>query len=43
MTKVLFYNVDDDGCCKSILAGCYKFGTATLLRRGGGCDYDLCD
>lgn len=33
--KKTFYNADDDGCAKSILAGCYKFGSATLLRQGG--------
>lgn len=33
----MFYNAaDDDGnIAKTILAGCYKFGAATLLRRGG--------
>ena len=29
------YNADDDGCEKAILAGCYKFGAATLLRKSG--------
>lgn len=33
--KIMFYNAaDDDGkIAKTILAGCYKFGAATLLRR----------
>ena len=30
-----YYNADADGCAKAILAGCYKFGRATLLRQGG--------
>lgn len=32
-----FYNAADDKgeIAKTILAGCYKFGHATLLRRGG--------
>lgn len=29
------YNADEDGCAKDILAGCYKFGAATLLRKSG--------
>lgn len=29
------YNADEDGCEKAILAGCYKFGAATLLRKSG--------
>jgi DNA (cytosine-5)-methyltransferase 1 len=29
------YNADEDGCAKAILAGCYKFGAATLLRKSG--------
>lgn len=34
--KTMFYNADDDGrIAKTILAGCYKFGVATLLRTGG--------
>ena len=32
--RIEFYN-DDDGLTKTILAGCYKFGMATLLRQGG--------
>ena len=36
MKKILYYNADNDECAKSILAGCYKFGRATLLRMGGG-------
>ena len=36
MKKIMFYNADDDGrISKTILAGCYKFGRATLLRTGG--------
>lgn len=35
--KIMFYNADDNGnVAKTILAGCYKFGSATLLRQGGG-------
>ena len=30
----MFYNADENGTAKAILAGCYKFGAATLLRRG---------
>ena len=38
----MFYNADDNGnVAKTILAGCYKFGSATLLRRGG--NNDKCD
>lgn len=34
--KILFHNADDGGTvAKTILAGCYKFGRATLLRTGG--------
>ena len=33
--KIMFYNADKDETAKAILAGCYKFGGATLLRRGG--------
>lgn len=29
------YNADEDGCAKAILAGCYKFGAATLPRKSG--------
>ena len=37
--KILFLNADDNGTiAKTILAGCYKFGRATLLRSGGGDD-----
>ena len=35
MTHIAYYNADSDGCAKAILAGCYKFGAATLLRTGG--------
>lgn len=38
----MFYNADENGTAKAILAGCYKFGAATLLRRGGG-NNDKCD
>ena len=31
----MFHNADENGTAKAILAGCYKFGAATLLRRGG--------
>ena len=34
--KIEFYNAESDGTAKTILAGCYKFGHATLLRTGGG-------
>lgn len=38
----MFYNADGNGTlAKTILAGCYKFGCATLLRRGG--NNDECD
>lgn len=35
--KIEFYNAADTQgtIAKTILAGCYKFGHATLLRRGG--------
>ena len=38
--KIEFYNAADTQgtIAKTILAGCYKFGHATLLRRGGGND-----
>lgn len=32
---ILFYNADEDDVAKCILAGCYKFGAATLLRKKG--------
>lgn len=33
---IMFYNADNGGkVAKTILAGCYKFGHATLLRQGG--------
>lgn len=36
MKKIMFLNADDKGrVSKTILAGCYKFGRATLLRQGG--------
>lgn len=35
MKKIGFYNADDGEVSKSILAGCYKFGAATLLRSNG--------
>ena len=31
--KIAFWNADEDGVAKSILEGCYKFGSATLLRQ----------
>lgn len=34
--KIAFLNADDNGkTAKTILAGCYKFGHATLLRSSG--------
>ena len=33
--RIEFYNEDSEGVAKTILAGCYKFGHATLLRTGG--------
>lgn len=36
--RIEFYNEDSEGVAKTILAGCYKFGHATLLRTGGGDD-----
>lgn len=35
MKKIRFYNADINETAKAILAGCYKFGAATLLRKGG--------
>ena len=36
MKRIMFYNADEGGkVAKTILAGCYKFGHATLLRKGG--------
>lgn len=38
MTRIKFYNTDcgkDFQLAKTILAGCYKFGGATLLRTDG--------
>ena len=36
MKRIMFYNADENGSiAKTILAGCYKFGHATLLRHGG--------
>lgn len=35
MKELIPYNADEDGCAKTILAGCYKFGSATLLRQTG--------
>lgn len=29
-----FINENSDGTAKALLAGCYKFGAATLLRGG---------
>lgn len=52
MKKKMFYNADENGkVAKTILAGCYKFGCATLLRQGGATmtsvveyeDTELCD
>lgn len=34
-------NTDTEGNAKAITAGCYKYGSATLLNWGG--DDDLCD
>lgn len=33
--KIAFYNADEGDVARSILAGCYKFGSATLLRKTG--------
>ena len=33
--KITFHNADEDEVAKCILAGCYKFGAATLLRQNG--------
>ena len=33
-TKIRYINCNCDGTAKSILAGCFKFGAATLLRGG---------
>lgn len=35
MKRIEFLNADMGGVAKSILAGCYKFGGATLLRDNG--------
>lgn len=32
--KTRYINCNCDGTAKSILAGCFKFGAATLLRGG---------
>ena len=37
--KVRYINCNCDGTAKSILAGCFKFGAATLLR--GASLYDF--
>ena len=31
----MFHNADKGRTARTILAGCYKFGAATLLREGG--------
>ena len=37
MKKIMFLNAVDNGMVsKTVLAGCYKFGFATLLTREGG-------
>ena len=34
--EIILLNADDNGqVAKTILAGCYKFGVATLLKWGG--------
>lgn len=34
--EIILLNADDNGrVAKTILAGCYKFGVATLLNWGG--------
>lgn len=33
--KITFHNADDGEVAKCILAGCYKFGAATLLLQNG--------
>ena len=33
--KITFHNADEGEVAKSILAGCYKFGAATLFRKNG--------
>lgn len=36
MRYISFHNADGDGTlAKTVLAGCYKFGLATLLRPNG--------
>ncbi len=35
MTRIKLLNSDAGSISKSILAGCYKFGGATLLRDNG--------
>ena len=35
MKTIMFYNADSGEVAKSILAGCFHFGAATLLRRNG--------
>ena len=35
MRNVMFHNADKGRTARTILAGCYKFGAATLLREGG--------
>lgn len=34
----MFHNADKGRTARTILAGCYKFGAATLLREGGDND-----
>ena len=38
--KIRYINSNCDGTAKSILAGCFKFGAATLLR-GGADQHDI--
>lgn len=35
MKQIIIHNHDGYGCSKTLLAGCYKFGAATLLNWGG--------
>ena len=38
MKKIMFYNADEGECAKAILAGYYKFGTATLGDNNDECN-----
>jgi hypothetical protein len=39
--KIRYINSNCDGTAKAILAGCYKFYAATLLRGASQHDFDI--